>query len=85
MEHFAAQSAYEYPLLIKQLLHNAVMRAGDREIVTGLEHRYSYATFQERLGRLASVFPRLVLRLVTRLPSWIGTAIVILSAFLRFR
>lgn len=54
MEHFAAQSAYEYPLLIKQLLHNTLVRARDQEIVTGLDHRYTYTTFRDRLGRLAS-------------------------------
>jgi fatty-acyl-CoA synthase len=53
---FAAPSpsAYGYPLLVKQLLHAAASTARDQEIVYRDVHRYTYARFIERLGRLAN-------------------------------
>jgi fatty-acyl-CoA synthase len=47
-------SAYTYPLLIKQLLHTPLAIAPEREITYRGEFRYSYRTFRERIGRLAS-------------------------------
>jgi len=58
---FAAPSpaAYAYPLLIKQLLHTAADTASTQEIVYRDTHRYTYAAFIERLGRLANALRRL--------------------------
>ncbi|MDN7138156.1 fatty acid--CoA ligase [Pseudidiomarina sp. 1ASP75-14] len=51
-----ADDAYNYPLLIKQLLLSAERYAGDNEIVGGNNgKRYSYAEFIERVHRLANV------------------------------
>jgi fatty-acyl-CoA synthase len=47
-------SAYEYPLLIKHLLHYPMAHSPDQEIVYRDLRRYSYRTFRERVGRLAS-------------------------------
>ncbi len=51
-----ADDAYNYPLLIKQLLLSAERYAGDNEIVGGNNgQRFSYAEFVERVNRLANV------------------------------
>lgn len=51
-----ADDAYNYPLLIKQLLLSAERYAGDNEIVGGNNgKRYSYSEFIERVHRLANV------------------------------
>ena len=47
-------SAYEYPLLIKHLLHYPMTHAPDQEIVYRDLRRHSYRVFRERIGRLAS-------------------------------
>jgi fatty-acyl-CoA synthase len=47
-------AAYAYPLLVKQLLHAAAATAGTQEIVYRDTHRFTYAGFIERLGRLAN-------------------------------
>ena len=47
-------SAYQYPLLIKHLLHYPMVHAPDQEIVYRDLRRHSYRTFRERIGRLAS-------------------------------
>jgi len=47
-------SAYEYPLLVKHLLHYPLAHSPDEEIVYRDLRRYSYRTFRERIGRLAS-------------------------------
>ena len=47
-------SAYPYPLLIKHLLHAAMVRSPDQEIVYRDLRRHTYRTFRERIGRLAS-------------------------------
>ena len=49
-----ASSAYDYPLLIRHLLHTPMAQARYQEIVYANKLRYSYATFGERLGRLAN-------------------------------
>jgi fatty-acyl-CoA synthase len=46
-------SAYRYPLIIKNLLHQPLARSPDREIVYR-DIRHTYRTFRDRLGRLAS-------------------------------
>lgn len=47
-------SAYEYPLLIKHLLHYPMVHAPDQEIVYRDLRRHSYREFRDRIGRLAS-------------------------------
>jgi fatty-acyl-CoA synthase len=47
-------SAYQYPLLIKHLLHYPMAHAPDQEIVFRDLRRHSYRVFRERIGRLAS-------------------------------
>src|SRR6266699_2440823 len=47
-------SAYDYPLLIKHLLHTPLAMAPDQEIVYRDISRYNYRTLRQRIGRLAS-------------------------------
>ncbi|MFL5017864.1 MAG: AMP-binding protein, partial [Rhizobium sp.] len=49
-----ASSAYNYPLLIKQLWHTTLMQAPDQEIVYRDIRRLTYRRLRERVGRLAS-------------------------------
>ncbi|WP_277373905.1 fatty acid--CoA ligase [Pseudomonas sp. AA-38] len=51
----AAANAHEYPLLIKRLLLSGSRYEKTREIVYRDKLRYSYATFNERVARLANV------------------------------
>ena len=48
----AAQSAYRYPLLIKQLLHTPMMQAPDQQIVYRDLKRLTYSNLRDRIGRL---------------------------------
>ena len=48
------KSAYEYPLLIKQMLHTPILYAPDQEIVYRDLYRYSYREFYRRIARLAN-------------------------------
>ncbi|AYC31761.1 fatty acid--CoA ligase [Pseudomonas cavernae] len=50
-----ADNAYQYPLLIKRLLLSGSRYEKTREIVYRDSVRYSYATFNERVARLANV------------------------------
>ena len=47
-------SAYQYPLLIKHLLHYPMAHSPDQEIVYRDLRRHSYREFRDRIGRLAS-------------------------------
>ena len=47
-------SAYDYPLLIKHLLHTPLVTAPDQEIVYRDICRYTYRTLSKRISRLAS-------------------------------
>jgi len=47
-------SAYDYPLLIKHLLHTPLATAPEQEIVYRDMRRYNYRTRRQRIGRLAS-------------------------------
>ncbi len=47
-------SAYDYPLLIKHLLHTPLATAPEQEIVYRDRSRYTYRTLRQRIGRLAS-------------------------------
>lgn len=48
-------SAYSYPLLIKQLLHTAMVNAPEEEIVYRDLKRFTYRQFRQRIGRLANM------------------------------
>ena len=47
-------SAYQYPLLIKQLWHTPLAQAADQEIVYRDTKRFTFRELRERIGRLAS-------------------------------
>ena len=49
-----AASAYNYPLLIKQLLLTPLRIAPDQEITYRGQVRYNYRALNERIGRLAN-------------------------------
>jgi len=49
-----AASAYQYPLLIKQLLITPLVIAPEQEITYQGRKRYNYRTLRERISRLAS-------------------------------
>ena len=53
------KSAYQYPLLIKQLWHTPLQQAPDQEIVYRDTRRLTYRELRERVGRLASSLARL--------------------------
>jgi fatty-acyl-CoA synthase len=53
------KSAYQYPLLIKQLWHAPLMQAPDQVIVYRDLKRFTYRQLRERIGRLASGLDRL--------------------------
>lgn len=52
-------SAYQYPLLIKQLLITPLAIAPEQEITYQGRLRYNYRTLQERVGRLANMLAKL--------------------------
>src|SRR5882757_10018948 len=54
MSFRSAPSAYEYPLLIKQLWHTPLMQAPGQAIVYRDMKRFTYRQLRERVGRLAS-------------------------------
>jgi len=54
-----AKSAYEYPLLVKQLWHTPLAQAPDQVIVYRDMKRFTYRQLRERIGRLASSLARL--------------------------
>src|SRR4030042_6956840 len=56
---YRTPSAYYYPLLIKQLLHNVLRYAPEREIVYRDVARLSYREFYGRIHRLASALTAL--------------------------
>ena len=56
----AAKSAYQYPLLIKQLWHTPLVQAPDQVIVYRDLKRFTYRQLRERIGRLASSLARMV-------------------------
>lgn len=49
-----ADSAYGYPLLIKQLLHTPLLCTPSQEIVSAGSLRYDYTQFRRRLSRVAT-------------------------------
>lgn len=57
-----ASGAYDYPLLIKHLLHTPLANTPHQEIVYADYRRYDYRTFRERIGRLANALSSLGVR-----------------------
>ena len=55
----SAPSAYDYPLLIKQLLNRAKTVSQDQEIVYSDKKRFTYADFFKRINQLANVLANL--------------------------
>ncbi len=55
-------SAYNYPLLIKQLLHTPLMQAPHQEIVYRDLRRFTYSELRDRIGRLASALAKIGVR-----------------------
>jgi len=49
-----AASAYDYPLLIRQLLHTPLTQTPEQEIVYRNQQRIDYATFGRRIEKLAA-------------------------------
>src|SRR5262249_51182374 len=58
----AARSAYQYPLVIKQLLHAPMVQAPDQQIVYRDLRRLTYADLHDRIGRLANCLKMLGVR-----------------------
>ncbi len=57
-----AKSAYQYPLLLKQLWHTPLLHAADQEIVYRDLKRFTYRQIEERIARLASALDRIGVR-----------------------
>jgi fatty-acyl-CoA synthase len=53
-----AKSAYQYPLIFKQLWHTPRVQAPDQEIVYRDLKRFTYLQIKERIGRLASALSK---------------------------
>ena len=53
-----AESAYQYPLIFKQLWHTPRVQAPDQEIVYRDLKRFTYRQIRERIGRLASALSK---------------------------
>ncbi len=53
------ESAYSYPLLIKSLFKNSLMRSPDQEIVYRDKMRYTYRDFHIRVNKLANALETL--------------------------
>src|ERR1700751_1443228 len=54
-----AKSAYQYPLIFKQMWHTPLLQAQDQEIVYRDRTRLAYRQLGERIGRLASAMQKL--------------------------
>lgn len=52
------QSAYQYPLIFKQLWHTPRVQSPDQEIVYRDLRRFTYLQIKERIGRLASALSK---------------------------
>src|SRR5215831_269150 len=54
-----AKSAYQYPLIFKQLWHTPLTQSPDQEIVYRDRQRFTYRQIGERIGRLACALSKL--------------------------
>jgi fatty-acyl-CoA synthase len=52
------KSAYQYPLIFKQLWHTPRVQAPDQEVVYRDLKRFTYLQIKERIGRLASALSK---------------------------
>ena len=52
------KSAYQYPLIFKQLWHTPRVQAPDQEVVYRDLRRFTYLQIEERIGRLASALSK---------------------------
>jgi fatty-acyl-CoA synthase len=57
-----AKSAYQYPLILKQLWHTPLMQSPDQEIVYRDLKRFTYRQIGDRIGRLASALHKIGVR-----------------------
>src|SRR5262249_45903846 len=57
-----ARAAYQYPLLIKQLLHAPMVQNPDQQIVYRDLRRLKYTDLRDRIGRLANLLKMLGVR-----------------------
>ena len=73
-------SAYQYPLLLKHLLHYPMVHSPNQEIVYRDLRRHSYRVFRERMGGSRAACHKSALGQATSLLFSIGTAIAISSA-----
>ena len=53
-----AKSAYQYPLIFKQLWHTPLVQAPDQEVVYRDLKRFTHRQIRERIGRLASALSK---------------------------
>src|SRR6478735_8882439 len=53
-----AKSAYQFPLIFKQLWHTPLVQAPDQEVVYRDLKRFTYRQIRERIGRLASTLSK---------------------------
>ena len=54
-----ANSAYQYPLIFKQLWHTPLVQSPDQEIVYRDRKRFTYREIRGRVGRLASALSKI--------------------------
>lgn len=54
-----AKSAYQYPLIIKQLWHTPLIQSPDQKIVYRDLKRFTYRQLRERIGRVASALSKI--------------------------
>jgi fatty-acyl-CoA synthase len=54
-----ANSAYQYPLIFKQLWHTPLVQSPDQEIVYRDRKRFTYREIRGRIGRLASALSKI--------------------------
>lgn len=60
MNHYqSAPNAYDFPLIIKQLLNRSKVTARDQEIVYSDKQRFTYSQFFKRINQLANVLAKL--------------------------
>jgi fatty-acyl-CoA synthase len=57
-----ARSAYQYPLILKQLWHTPIVQASEQEIVYRGQKRFTYREIRERISRLASALDNMGVR-----------------------
>jgi fatty-acyl-CoA synthase len=57
-----AKSAYQYPLILKQLWHTPLVQTPNQEVVYRDQKRYTYRQIGDRIGRLASALDKIGVR-----------------------